>query len=235
MTDAHAAYVANPDLVNPPDEFFTDSREACEQFESGDLPAVLRPLAEAMDRFADRLEEYDRLDPQPADPGNNFWVAFEGVLAIMQAPARRLAPLESIADLTDQKVPDGQICQIYGFIDAYQRPRMDLLAKERRQPGSVIASPDGMDGKPWRDPREKDLEAEFGTTLADLLRAPTAYSPPVAAESPPCPETIEQLYAQGVPEQQAARMLKMDIHAVAERYEALMLADDEAKKGKAKR
>lgn len=234
MTDAHARFVADPELSNPPDYFFAACRDACEAFEAGDLPAMLRPLSERMDKLADKLAAYDRLDPQPNDPGEGFWAAFEGVLSVMQAPARRLATLESIEDLTAQKVPDTQICKIYGFIDQWDRPRMDLLAKERAKPGSVTLSPDGVDGKPWRDPREKDLEADFGTALADLLSQRGEYLPPVPPESPACPETIEQLFAQKVPEQQAARMLKLTVDQVAERYEALMLAEEAERKAKRK-
>jgi hypothetical protein len=191
---------------NHPDESYDDALERMATiFEEGEIPGDCRQLAvkvrALLDKWDDFCEERDSGERQY--PANEFWTAREQLLKVFSAPEERptFKPLESIPLLEKQNVPHRIIAKIYGLFDADGNPEAHLVQRELDKPGSVI-------GPDWVDPRVLAWEAERAEreSHADELVA-KHHAAAEAAKRPECPESIHDLWEQGVSAKQAARML----------------------------
>lgn len=205
----HRRWTADDEAQYAPDSYWRICRQCCEAWQQGEIPAELRALGRRVDALAAQLEAFDAQDPQPQDPGGRFWGAQEGVFNILENPGRKLPPLETVAQLTEQKVSDAQICKIYGFADKYGRPDFAALAKEREAPGSVTK------GGGWVDPRMKDLEGEVGYALADLIESLGGFEPSGDTEA-----DLRDAFDRGREPGEVAKALGLPFAEVVEKFSA---------------
>ena len=211
LLEAHQEWVTS-DQTALPVEFVLAVEEVCESFNSGLIPADLREL----ERRATSLTGAWRLAEKEAGvdgwergalPGNGFWRALE-FLGAERVKLQDQGPssIETIAQLTEQKVTDAQICKIYGWEDSSGRPQMYKLREERAEPGKHTAS--------WVDPntlRRLEQLAAQGRKL-DELRARGEAKRKRLTEPPP--ETIPQLIQAGVSAKQIAEMHHITVDEV---------------------
>jgi hypothetical protein len=211
-----------------PDESYADAIEGMFQvFDQGEIPADCRQLAAKVATLQMRWEEYvdQREAGERVYPANEFWEAREKLIQAFSNPVQRpvFKPLESIALLRHQQVPDRLIAKIYGLIGENGEPQSHLVQQEIDQPGSVIGPDTG-----WVDSRVREWEAQqresdkYADGLVEKHQAAKA-----AAEPVKCPESITDLFEQKVGVKQAAKMLKM-FEADVEKEFARLKAEREA-------
>lgn len=204
-------------------------------FRAGEIPADCRALARAVADLQDELAEYDdraNVDDQPRD---SFWAACESIrnrIVELEAPPP-LKPLESIAELAAlPNMTHEQIARMYGFKDKHGRLLLHLVARELKEPGSVISTPGGMDGADWVDPRERKRKERLGIVSQEAAERSNRRKE-AAEESPkvrkPCPETPLELFEQGVSVEQAARMLMREPSEVAAAWQDFAEDAEQAK------
>ncbi len=209
----------NPE-ISP--ELVARIEDAIAVWSGGDMPGDLLSLYSKMqalnEAWTDAVMRAD--DPEHIQTAKAvmFWKALDVVRGIREKAEEEdtaeFRPLESVAMLTAQKVPDQQICWIYraawpegaktgpGLWDQRKnRPLLQLLEKERVTPGSVI----GPDFVPWYVAQRK-VDAVRRKAAAD--RAEAVRQDRIAKLTKPCPETLAELVGQGVSLSQIARMKK---------------------------
>lgn len=215
FTRAHHAWTNDNNRPHP-DATYWDSLEALIQvFESGDVPAECRALANAVHELTIQLHIFDTLET--IEPSDQFWIARE---AVERAHQNSVEPkevnLESMKELHDQGVSHEQIARIYGLVDREGRGKSHLVDKELQTPGSVI-------GPDWKHP-----DAQTQATVAAQATQASKRLQEIAA--PACPETPEELYLQGVSAGQAAKMLQWSLDKTQQEWELFRLQDEEQKR-----
>lgn len=238
---AHDCWVCDLDRSNPDEQYWTAVEALIHGFAESNIPPSCQSLALAVDRFTAEVHIYDqRPEPSQTYPHEAFWLSRDALQhAREQLRIRPLPTLEPIDQLREQQVPDIQICHIYGFFDRNGCPMPWLVQHEVDRPGSVLATPNSIDGRTWEDPREiqrRALEAADAEPLdqpvdlegnsTDLSQARTLHRKRMFPEQPAVaeersPESVEQLWQQRVPVAQAAKMLRLSENEVAEQYEFL--------------
>lgn len=176
------------------------------------------PLVLAMDDFyfafvawADSI----RNDPRETDPhgSKEMWHAFHAVKGAGAAPTAMR--VESVQQLTAQKVSPTTIAKIYGWYDEAGDPDLGKVADELEHPGTHT--------KDWVNPivskRINDLTRRWrnrcaGFTNRSVPRTDKAPDQPVK-NSPVAPEPIETLLRlPGMTIEQVAKMKKMTVEEV---------------------
>lgn len=213
-----------------PDEIYWDAVDALtESFATGELPEDCRGLSEAVLAFHEEAQSFDDRDDYEHDPPDAFWNARQRVedeLARFDTAIRSktyLPPLESMAALRALNPPpsDTQIALIYGLKDRYGNLMPQLVQRELDSPGSVLKTPEAVDGKDWIHPKlakyQKDgnAAAEKHAKISEKRKL-SARSVKKAKETPR--EIWELGLAPGaipVSVKQAALMLHMEESEVA--------------------
>lgn len=219
----HADWVKDSNRSTPDEIYWDAVDEMLDVFAAGDIPADCRDLADKVERFARECEAFDsRQNVDNLYPDSEFWAAREAIEAAFKASGKKeLPPLESMEELRKADVPDWQIAKIYGLVDDSGNPLPHLVEKELKTPGSVIGK-----GTGWVDPRLRDQKREEAADDAGEDEAMEAKGRRAAKEAAPCPESPLDLWEQGVPVQQAAKMLRRPLAEVVAEFKRF---DDEAK------
>lgn len=188
-----------------------------QMFAEGDIPADCRELNQRVEEFDEQNADFDEQQEQGDAvlmPNRKFFGAVELIAkALKGSEPRELPPLETIADLHEQKVGHDQIAKIYGFFDHNGEPMVGLVKRELAKPGCVLDTPGSVDGRDWRDPRLADIEISEEPAIRRQAKS-EAKRKKSADDEKPCPETAETLWEQGVTCDQAAKMLKIKPEAV---------------------
>jgi len=189
------------------DEGFAEAAaEIIEAFSTHEIPVGMEPLAAHVAGFArhwkafrGRIQDGDEL----ALPTPETYVALNEIhqaCAIANAGPPKV--VESIKTLTDQKVPDAQICRIYEWIDPAGTIETWKLQEELATPGRHVS-------EDFVHPREKarrmNLEGAR-RNLDDLQRRCYLKTDALTATAP---EALEDLVKQGISGRQACRMLRI--------------------------
>lgn len=182
-------------------------------FGDGSIPGDMRALHARMDILQEQWAAWNRKNEASGGkypiPDSAFWKALESIETARQAiikPVRRT--LETIADLTAQKVPDVQICRIYGFTDSGMpdgNPETWKLQEERGKPGMHTDRSKGW-LPPWEKKNQTD-EAKQAEIIERIQRTRKGKLKLLAAVAP---ESIEQLIQEGVSGKQICKMKKID-------------------------
>ncbi len=192
---AHAAWKASQQ--DAPDLSYWDAEAALiTVFTSGDIPYDGREINEAVMNLAIHSEAFDA--GGIPDPPQSYWAAYEAVVAIRnRMEIQEEKTLEPISVLDRQGVPHEQIARIWGLVDPKTgRGQAYLVQRELDKPGSVIT-------KDYVHPDRRRTEREREAANRNVASA-TASRP---RKVEPCPETPMELFEQGVPPNQAAKML----------------------------
>lgn len=215
----HQEWVDADDRPNP-DESYADAIDAMfAVFEAGEIPADCRQLTARVlllqrlwDAYLDQRESGIRRYPE-----NEFWEAREALEKALTNVAVRptFKPLETIQQLREQKVSDRQIASIYGFLGENGEPQPHMVQQEIDNPGTHI-------GPDWVDPRVRAWEAEQAAinSHADNLVA-KHQAAARAAQNPQAPESLLDLWEQGVTAKQAAKILDKFVDEVEAEFRKL--------------
>jgi hypothetical protein len=193
-------------------------------FEDGSIPGDLRTLNNCVDTLREQWAAYQDANETAGGtillPPNAFWRALEQIEATrktLAVPKRRV--LESIADLTTQKVTDAQICRMYGFTDTGMpngNPELWQLAEERATPGKHTDRAKG-----WLPPWEKQAQTEEANQREIVERVKRTRESKMKLLTEVAPEPIEQLVQEGVSGKQICKMKKItedELHAYCEEH-----------------
>lgn len=192
---------------------------ACEAvFSTGTIPGDCRPLTDRVLEMLDQWRKWDddnKMSRHEILPGNGFWKTLRNVFDARKAaaPARK-AKLESIAQLSREKVGDAQICRIYDWVEEDGTPQLWKVREERAKPGTHTSGPTAVDLR-----RQQAAEAERRETEAREKRL----AEKVKAANEPAPEGLATLVEQGVSAGQIASMLKIDVDKVYRQCDELGL------------
>lgn len=243
LNQVHNEWAADENRPNPDEEYFDAAVAVLNSFGRGTIPGDCRHLAEAVENFRREFLAFDnRPDPANLYPKDSFWDARAKIEKALQqsedAPLMR--PLETIAQLRDQKVNDIQIAKIWNFIDRKKNPLPHLVQAELDNPGSITKGNGMVDGRDWVHPQAAEMaDIEAGADMGDddfddddagEILSPMARKRKQAEEDKPqrCPETPRELWEQKVSVEQSAKMLLMPVAEVKEMFRAW---DAEAKGG----
>ncbi|MGE0760610.1 MAG: hypothetical protein AB7O38_26600 [Pirellulaceae bacterium] len=198
--------------------------------DAGGIPAEHRALEVAALTFKNAWLQY--LDSGRREPTDSQWASRE---AIVRERTRQIPHIESVQELDRQKVPHEQIARIWGLIKPNGGGDVDAVIRELAAPGTVI----GADYvHPSRRGEQRELErqrdalrvqiASLGDFNADTATA-TDDAPPA------CPETSWELWRQGVPIQQAAKMLRRSASEMRAEWDTFDLQQREKELAEAKK
>lgn len=226
----HDEWADDDNRPNPDDVYWDAVTDLLEAYDDEvTIPGELRAVDRAVGKFRDEVETFETEDDQnnlyPKDP---FWAAIEGIRKAMAGGEQRkqLPPLEPIKQLCGMPyMTHAQVAEMWGLRDRNGKLMPSLVQKELDTPGSVIATPGGMDGRDWVDPRLKDLEQDEAND-DDRTERVARKGRNAAKESAACKETAEQLWEQEVPPKQAAAMLKRPEAEVAKQFNDWTAARD---------
>lgn len=205
-TQQHDRWASQPELTYITagvDEAMTDLIDG---WSEGSIPGDCRELQGLVGTFSnewhDWQAEVDRRGAATIPPSEACWKAWEAVVDAyrgVSAPPR--PPIESVAILREQKVPDRQICEIYGWVTPHGQPETWKVEEEVAEPGKHTTG--------WKDPitRRREEAAEKEQALAAKVKQLRARK--MARMNQECPESLEDLIHQNVPLHQVAEMLRM--------------------------
>lgn len=216
LIEAWNTWSADSDLRQITRAFVDAVIDCLTVFEDGSIPGDMRVMNDRVEVLREHWVAWNEQNENDGGktpiPPNAVWKALEGIEAARQAivkPVRRA--LESIADLTAQKVPDAQICRIYGFTDdgtPRGNPQTWMLQEERAKPGCHT-------GKGWLPPWEKKQRDDAAKEAEIVERIKRQREGKLRLIASVAPEAIEDLIAQGVSGKQICRMKKIDEAALA--------------------
>jgi len=216
----HDQWAADPDHVYITARVDEAMSELIGVFEEGSIPGDCRELAKTVEAFGsewvDWQAEVDRRGSAVIPPPESTWKAWEAVVDCYRGvvdPPRR--PLESVATLRAQVVPDWQICEIYGWKDSRGNPETRKVEEELASPGKHTTG--------CVDPvtRKRQEAAERQKALAERVKRLRLQK--VARMSSEAPESLAELIQQGVPLHQIAEMLRMSEEQILAECEAQKL------------
>ena len=208
----HAAISEHDRWASDPDHVYVTAGvdgamiDLIDGFSEGSVPSDCRQLQQLVAAFGDHWHawqaESDRRGSSTVPPSDSCWKSWEALVAIYRGvtePVRR--PIESVATLRSQQVPDRQICEIYGWMDARGCPEVWRVEEEMATPGKHTTG--------WVDPvtRHRQEAAERQRTLTE--RVQQLRERKVARMSATPPESLADLIHQQVPVHQIAEMLRI--------------------------
>lgn len=209
----------NSDATVVTEPFRSAIEETVEVFGNGDLPNDCRELNARVEEMGKQWSVYqERIEASGNTeelPGNGFWRALEAVEKGREAarPHRRVQ-LESLSELKEQKVPDTQICKIYGWVDSENRPELWKLREEREKPGTHL----GPDFVPPLERKRLEADAQREAYLKKMVERSKAKVERISA---PAPESWEELFAQGLSARQLAKLKNCTLEEVWEKADEL--------------
>lgn len=173
-------------------------------------------------RVVDEVTRYDNRDREKEiyESPQKVFEAVHAVHEELHSPflkKRYTRPSQTIAQLLKEGVAEYQICVEWGFVDEHGRPDLEKFDKEVSEPGSVI-------DKGWMHPKQVKFERqrlEYRREYESLLRSFYGTEEDPLHDEVVVPESLEDLYRQGVEAWQTAKILgksEAEIHA---KYEEL--------------
>lgn len=181
-------------------------------FEDGSIPGDIRAMNTCVDMLREQWTAWQDANETAGGtiplPQNAFWKALENIEAArktLEHPKRRV--LESIADLTAQRVTDAQICRMYGFTDTGMpngNPEVWKLSEERAKPGTHTDKSKG-----WLPPWERLAQAEEAKQQEIVERIKRTRESKMKLLEDVAKESIEDLIVQGVSGKQICLMKKI--------------------------
>lgn len=159
-------------------------------------------------------EEAERTQILHNLPEPEFWAAIAdlptALVTLAYPPPPQLEPLASLVEqLKTSPGGRGQICRMYGFFDEHGNPQPQWIDEELANPGSRTGPESG-----WEHPIQKRRKAQFADDLADMEEILEVVAGKCERLEKHCPESIEQLVAQGVYLPQICRMKRMTVEQV---------------------
>lgn len=222
----HHNWAAEPDGRNyPPNSYFELLEGVFDLFASGPVPhesselhSIVQEVREALIRHDnDPMVEFDKRTGEPVMP-DYFWQAREKMEEYLAQPEYITArPAQSIQLLHEQMGAEfhWQIAKMYGLVDERGNPRVDLVAKELAQPGSVIT-------EDWEHPADKARREKLQVSRNQFEEL-TSRVDTTERGPKPCPETCEQLWFDMGQDmnfvEQAAKMLQRPVDEVKAEWE----------------
>ncbi|WP_321377067.1 hypothetical protein [Trichococcus shcherbakoviae] len=193
-----------------------------EIFSTGDVPSDCRELTKLVDELERQWSVYRddasiKNDPTFL-PNNDFWKVVDRLRRSREvARPKPQHVLESIEELTSQKVSDRQICIIYGWIDGKGQPELRRLQEERKNPGTHT-------GKDFVHPLERKRieEEERRRQIVENVRQ--AQQRKLQRKKVEPKESLEQLVADNVSVKQIAVILGCSTDEVSRRIAAAGLS-----------
>lgn len=197
-----------------PDEIYTGNVEALDAvFKSGDIPDDCQHIVAPLLAFLDQYNGYWETSAQRPDPPYDLWVKLEELERMVRPQAQpEPHPIETIAELNEQKVGHAQIAMMWNLVTPQGGPNVAYVLMELRKPGCIVDEGKYPDGRTWVSREEQKRRARG--ELAQAASAKLAAAPvpkPKKKDRQPCPETAEELYLQGVGIEQAAAMLCLSV------------------------
>ena len=195
-------------------EHFTEAMlqafdELVDTFADTDLPADCRNLATAVGQFAHEWSKWrdvaehsgdERLLPDPA-----VWRTLDVVEQMRRAAVpRKAVKLETIAELTEQKVGERQIALIYGFLTPDGAPDMAMVREERSSPGKHTG-----EGTGWLPPFERQQREEAHRQAERAKRIQARQQAKMQRLEHSAPESLRELVEDDVALPQIAKILNM--------------------------
>ena len=218
LIDVWNAWTNNPDVRYITKTFEDAVDEVIGGFADGTIPGELRALHGQVQILSEHWNEWNKRNQASGGkyplPGNAFWNVLESIDAAKQALARPVRKtLETIAqlDALNPRPNDGQICRMYGFVDAGGNPEIWKLQEERANPGKHTGP-----GTGWKPPHEARREAEEAAKRSSYERLKRQRESKLDFLTKAAPEPIEQLLAEGVSGKQICKMKKIDEGTLAE-------------------
>ena len=172
--------------------------------------------------WLDFCKEVDVFDERwnPNDmPHDKLWAAIADLTDCrntLDAPPKSAMPPEGIKAYSEAPgMGHDQVALAFGLVDSRGVPQLDLVRKELDEPGSVLdknyVHPDDAKGVERRQ--------EAHTAYVERLQAIQEVKEVKEAEdSAECPETPQELYEQGIGEEQYAIMLKLTPEQVKKQW-----------------
>ncbi len=172
LAGEHSAWAASetPFLTRA---FETAINDTIQVFAIGSIPIDCRSLTSRVEELA---QQWDRWKQRAASTGEEcpkadaFWKALQAVEEAWKVCENKTAPRPaSVAELTEQNVPDRQICLIYGWLDARGEPDIYKLDEERTRPGTHVGQDFVM---PVYCEEERQIETKDAivATVRDLMQ-----------------------------------------------------------------
>lgn len=200
------------------EDFETAVENAISVFETGDIPADMRPATERMDELDRQWEDYKSEAETKNDPlftpNDAFWKIIDQLRRLREdARPKPKVAIESVEELTKQGVSDRQICVIYGWTDSQGRPELWRLQEERKEPGKHT-------GEGFVHPLErKRIEDEkHQQEIVEQIRQKRIRK--TQRKTTPPPESLGQLVSEGISAKQIATILGCSIDEVYEKCKA---------------
>lgn len=224
----HNAWVSDNNRVNPDETYWDATNDLLEAFEHGEIPADCRDLATAVDAFSREVDVFDNQgDAASPSPHDRFWLTLEGIVKVMfDKESFRLPELETLQQLREQKVPDLQICKIYGFFNRHEQPMPWLIKQEIEKEGSVLKTPGAIDGRDWEDPRVTARRKAGELVAADTIEHIEHKEEHSGGNRSAGPESPFDLWRQNVSVSQAAKITCQPEEKVKELFELLSTVAD---------
>lgn len=216
----HTAWAESEDSeLHPSDGFYKAVEETIEIFGDGDIPGKLREVERSIrdlaTEWAEFIDRVDQTNDPKALPNSKFWKLVDTIRVQREvaAPSKRFR-LETIAELVAQKVPNAQICKIYGWVDAGGRPEVWKLQEEISTPGTHV-------GPDFVPPHERKRLAQEARQKEIIRTIQARIDRRVKTANEPAHEPIETLARQGVFVRQIAKMKKMTVPEVLSELKGL--------------
>lgn len=193
--------------------------ELIETFSAGDLPADCRAMADAVGQFEREWGKWKELAETRGDPNllpdGSVWKTLDVVAEMRRrAVPKHVGKLETIAELTEQKVGDRQIALIYGFECDDGSPNLSMVREERAAPGKHTGP-----GTGWVPPLERVLLEEAERQLETARRIQAREEAKMERLERSAPESLGELVETGVAAPQIAKMLNLSVEEVLSRCE----------------
>lgn len=210
----HTAWVDDGDAHLITEEFQTSVVESIEVFASGDVPANCRQLEQAILKMSEHWLIWANTVTTTGNenllPSNAFWRSMETIVsARSRAMPRQLRKLETIQTLDKQKVPDRQICKMYGWEGDDGEPtaaHLGMLDEERENPGKHTED--------MVHPLETKRLAEVARQQQIFDRVRKRRENKISSITTPAPESWEELFRQQLSAKQIATMKRCTVETV---------------------
>lgn len=213
LLEVHKVWVES-DTIYFTEEMEKAVEETVEVFARGAIPGDCRVLNERVTNLSVQWEVFKQRASITNDPiclpDNAFWKALEWVAdARRETKPKARRVLETITDLEKQKVPDKQICLIYGWRQPNGSPDFAKLQEERTKPGTHT-------GEGFVPPLEKKRQEAEARERAIVTRLREQRERKVERATAPPPESLQELIATKVSGEQIANLFHCTLGRVRE-------------------